>query len=131
VTHLDTPGQRLRAVMKYYRHTQQTLGQLLGVSKGYLSVMMNDKEPITTKVVLSLIKSFTGLNTHWLLTGEGEMLLDVHADILGVVAEPEAGYERSGMTAEGRLEWMERMIRELDARVKELEGKGCGKDVDF
>lgn len=123
MTELDTPGKRLRAVMKYYRHTQQTLGQLLGVSKGYLSVMMNDKEPITTKVVLSLIKSFTGLNTHWLLTGEGEMLVDVHASGSGLVEEPEVGYEKAPMSAEGRLEWMERMIRELDARVKELEGR--------
>lgn len=109
--------------MKYYRHTQQTLGQLLGVSKGYLSVMMNDKEPITTKVVLSLIKSFTGLNTHWLLTGEGEMLVDVHAVGPTLVEEPEVAYEKAALSAEGRLEWMERMIRELDARVKELEGR--------
>lgn len=119
--------------MKYFRLTQQSLGQRLGVTKGYLSVMMNDKEPISTKVLDGLIKSFAGLNSHWLLTGDGQMFLEKkevaqvpEAGVLTGVMEPEAVYER--VRGEGRLEYLERVVGELLERVRVLEEEARGEE---
>lgn len=136
---MDTPGKRLRAVMKHFRLTQQALGERIGVTKGYLSVMMNDKEPISTKVLDGLIKSFAGLNSHWLLTGEGEMFFE-KKDV--VLAPPEAGlltgvmepedvrYERlprNGIFEEAlhRIEVLEDRVAELEEELRRVkEGRG-------
>lgn len=125
---MDTPGQRLKSVMKHYRLTQQAIGQRIGFTKGYISVLISGKEPITTNVIEGLIKSFAELNIHWLLTGKGEMILSdngeesaaYEAGILTGVMEPEPpAYVRG----EGRLEWLERKVRELEDRVRRLEGE--------
>ncbi len=65
--------------MHHFKIKQVALSQVLGIGKGYVSQMVNDHSPITTKVVNNLIKSFPKLNSNWLLTGYGEMLL--HEDI--------------------------------------------------
>jgi transcriptional regulator with XRE-family HTH domain len=74
---MNTPGERLKVVMKHYRHTQTSLGQLVGVTKGYMSMMMSGKEPISAKVLDGLIKCLPELNIHWLLTGEGSMTMKI------------------------------------------------------
>lgn len=123
---METQGQRLKAVMKHFRHTQESIGQSLGVSKGFVSRMINNKAPLSIKIIDGLAKSFQTVNINWLLTGEGEMFLWKNMPVpdgtlAPVVLEPEVGYGKG----EGRLEYLERMVRELEERVRALEaGKG-------
>lgn len=112
---MDTPGQRLKQVMKHYRQTQQSLGQSVGVTKGYVSVMMSGQEPISTKVLYGLIESFPQLNIHWLLTGHGEMLLGSESQPINKkseeLSEPELDYKADP----------ERLLRAIISRIEALE----------
>lgn len=118
--------------MKHFRLTQSALGQQLGVTKGYVSLMMNNKAPISASVIEGLIKSFAGLNIHWLLTNEGEMFLEkkeVEAGVLvGVMEPPPPVYERARRMAledvAGIIESLQAEVAELRARVERLEA-GC------
>ncbi len=89
-------------------------------------MLVNEKEPLTINLVHGFLKSFPSLNASWLLTGEGDMFLEkkeaLPAGTLDpVVMEPDVVYGKG----EGRLEWLERKVRELDERLRALEeGKG-------
>ena len=112
--------------MKHYNLKQVALSQRLGVSKGYISMLVNEKEPLTINLVNAILKSFPALNLRWLLTGEGEMFLEgngpAEAGVLTGVMESVAAYEKG----EGRLEYLERMVLELEARVRALEDEKGG-----
>ncbi len=64
------------------------------------------------------------MDVRWLMTGVGEMFLEKREPEPGLltgVMEPEVVYGKG----EGRLEWLERKVRELDERLRALEeGKG-------
>ena len=110
--------------MKHYRLTQDALGQRIGKTKGYVSMMINDKEPITTSVIEGLVKSFPRLNINWLLVGVGEMFLVENGD---VVSEPEVRYEAKPADPLGSLrellEWHDARIKRLEEEVRLLRGE--------
>ena len=105
--------------MKHFTLKQVALSQLLGVGKAYVSQMVNDQSPITTKVVNKLIESFPKVNSNWLLTGNGVMLLD--SDMVKnyqiekieprTLEDLEAEYKADPLAG----------LRDLVARVEELE----------
>lgn len=139
---MDTPGKRLKAVTKYYGLTQYALAQRIGVSKGYISQIVNSGSPITTNIIEGLIKSFARLNIHWLLTGEGEMLFDGEKEktppdtgLLTGVMEPPAGYERMRslrvdelpeiiLSLQAEVEELRERVKRLEEKLEEGEGKG-------
>ena len=96
------------------------MGQLIGVTKGYLSVMMRDQVPISKKIIDGITISFPGINLNWLLTGEGDMLkgregAPEDTPAAPLVEEPEAGYDSKWR--EGILEGVLRRVAELEAEM--------------
>ena len=53
---------------------QAELVQILGLSKGYVSQIMNGKREPSETIVRKFADLFPAINATWLLTGEGEML---------------------------------------------------------
>lgn len=106
--------------MKHYRLTQEAFGQRIGKSKGYISLLISDKEPITAGVLEGLIAGFAQLNISWLMTGEGEMLMPKS----NVVEEPAVRYEAIKDDPLGALRALldehERRIAKLEAEIREV-----------
>ncbi len=78
---MSSTGERIKALIKYYRKTQEEFAESIGNSKGYISLIVNDHEPITMGVLENILKSYPMVNLNWLLLGEGSMLRQSKADL--------------------------------------------------
>jgi plasmid maintenance system antidote protein VapI len=123
-----TQGQRLKQLLSHFKMKQIALSQRLGIGKAYISQMINDQSPITSKVISGLIKSFPRLNSNWLLTGNGQMFLE---DEIGTTDQIEQGRPRTLEDLEAEngddpfrgLRDMLHRIDNLERRMEELEQK--------
>ena len=76
----NSPSERLR---QFYEklvtdrtiYNQSDLARLLRVQKSYISTLLSGKKTLTKRFAESLAEAFPELNQWWLLTGEGDMLL--------------------------------------------------------
>ena len=72
-------SQRFTLVVKYLLENrllknQAELTQILSLSKGYVSQLVNGQREPSSEVVSKLANSFPTINENWLLTGTGAML---------------------------------------------------------
>lgn len=117
-------GSRLKQYIRLKKLKQNAVAQIVDVTPGFISQVVNGEEAITSKVIAGLVKNFADLNIDWLLRGAGEMLLEkkevIHMPESGVltgVMEPEAVYARvRGL----RVEELPEILRSLQAEVEEL-----------
>lgn len=70
----NTLGKRLKEIRQSKNLTLLDLSKLLKVSAGYLSEVENNKKSFSQKTLISLTEK-TGINIHWLLTGEGNIFI--------------------------------------------------------
>lgn len=86
-------SQRFTLVIKYLLENrllknQAELTQILSLSKGYVSQLVNGQREPSSEVVSKLANSFPIINENWLLTGMGAMLKeDSETQPQNVVAE--------------------------------------------
>lgn len=96
-----------------------------------MSMVLNGLKPISQKVINGLASGYPMVNTHWLLTGEGEMFLGSEVIRSGgnepEVKEEGARYEPIGI---GILESLVRRVARLEDEVEGLreEVRGLKKD---
>lgn len=72
---MDKIGEKLRAFFKEKGFTQDYIAEQLGVSQAYVGALFSDKKQFGKKQAYKWSELF-GLSPNWLLTGEGEMLLE-------------------------------------------------------
>lgn len=135
---MDTLKGRLLIFLKYTGIGQTAFENNVGIARGYIS---NNKGNMTSKVIDRIRSAYPELNTDWLLTGRGEMLnptqssLGVaektsfydpfdHKSALGIkIIEPgdtQAGQEVIISELKKRIELLEKLIAEKDARISNL-----------
>jgi len=68
--------KRIHEMMDRLAVSQSGLAKLIHMSQGYISHIVSGKKPITKKFVRSMSEHL-GVNTEWLLTGNGEMFTQV------------------------------------------------------
>lgn len=115
-------ADRLRYFFNRLSIKNVALASKLGIKPAFISQLLHKHATVTTDVAIRISKVYPMLNVTWLLDGDGEMLLEkeiLEPGLLTGVLEPDAVYGKG----EGRLEYLERMVRELDERVRRLEGK--------
>lgn len=96
---------------------QEAIGALLGYkSKSSFSQIINGHVPLPKKFIESLYRLNEGINKAWLLTGEGEMIVDKN-DLQEQcnVAEPTAKY---GGPPETLMESQARLIRMQEELIR-------------
>lgn len=84
LTKENTLGFRLKEAIKSLKMNQKEFADKTGILQSTLSGIITGKSP--TSDTLKLI-SIAGINTHWLITGEGEPLLKQAAARSAGVAE--------------------------------------------
>ncbi len=67
-------GQRLRNVYKSVQVTQEEFAIKLGVSRSILAKYFSDKSKPSVDIISKLLINYPIINSHWLITGEGDML---------------------------------------------------------
>jgi SOS-response transcriptional repressor LexA len=90
-------NERLKILRSKVHKNQQEFADLLGIKRAGYNLIENNKREMTMRVLHALVKS-TSCNTHWLLTGEGEMFItdreyasDKSCQILHVESDIAAG----------------------------------------
>ena len=74
-------SQRLKIFMAVKELHQKDLAEIFGITpQAVSSIITGEVESVKGKYVQLLSKKFSDLNKEWLLTGEGEMLLDKKTD---------------------------------------------------
>lgn len=68
-------GQRLKQFIKYKGLKQSEFSERMGFSTTILSRYVNDKHIPGPETLIDISLKFEEINLHWLLTGQGEMLL--------------------------------------------------------
>lgn len=136
---MDTLKGRLLIFLKYTGIGQTAFENNVGIARGYIS---NNKGNMTSKVIDRIRNAYPELNTDWLLTGQGQMLnphpgqpgiaekvafydpfsrKDAFSDIKFVDAgDTHTGYEVVISELKKRIELLEKLITEKDARIANL-----------
>ena len=73
MTQQNDIGSRLKLFLASVRVSQSAVSETLGVTRGFISQVINGNSKFSIDFLENLVKCFPTLNTNWLLTGEGEM----------------------------------------------------------
>lgn len=69
---MDTLGERLNYARKHNGHTQNSLAESIGVSRGVIFNLEKNKT-VPQAIVINAICQTLNVNSDWLLNGVGEM----------------------------------------------------------
>ena len=67
--------ERLDFIMEHYRLTQKEFADICGITQQAIAVMRKNKTIPSGSVLIQISHKLSDINTRWLLTGTGEMLL--------------------------------------------------------
>ena len=67
--------ERLQKVLIHYRWNNQELSEVLGISKGAISHLLNGRNKPSVDVLASLKKARKEISLDWLITGDGNMII--------------------------------------------------------
>lgn len=124
-------SQRFTQVVKYLIDSraiknQAELTQILSLSKGYVSQLVNGQREPSGEVVSKLANSFPIINENWLLTGNGNMLLDSESQPQNpTVEQPEdrGMIEKMLLLVESQrkdIETLIELVKKKDEKIAEL-----------
>ncbi len=82
ISHTQNMNERLRTFINYLVDQRRVFnirdfGDHIGKNKSQMSNLLNGKTIISTRAADKIKKAFPELNLEWLMTGEGEMILNV------------------------------------------------------
>lgn len=92
----------------------------LGIGEGTIRKAIKGKTSLGSNVLELITGKFPDLSTHWLLTGEGEMLRSSRSDS-GSVEENVAWYRNKIDQKDNKIEELDQMLKEQRAMIRELE----------
>jgi len=108
---------RLKKLIKALNLNQIEFAKSLGMSQPNISRMVNGDSRVSAEVLSRIATSYTVVNLHWLLTGDGEVFLvqeeKSSLEITGSV-------ESSGNKGKGRLENLEERMGQLEKTLGQL-----------
>lgn len=123
-------SEQLKEYFKLNGISQKEIAVQLGVTQGYVALMLNGRQPFGRAAAKKWQEAF-GLNASWLMTGDGPMLVEERDGLSGSVDR--AGHHvsgegnmvasgQSGMVVSGGVGEMDSLRRqnELLARQNEL-----------
>ena len=119
MTNLEDQGIRFERLLEALNSNQSELARKIGVSPSLINQIVKGQKALSHKVLTQLTNSYREINANWLLTGEGEMFMEKkepESRVQTGVLEPDAEYVKG----DGRLEWLERRVGELEVAVADL-----------
>ena len=72
----STLGERVKAFRKAQKLSGEELGGVIGIGRGQVSSIENDKSMPTLEGCIKLSAAFPDLDINWLLSGKGEMYIN-------------------------------------------------------
>ena len=132
----QTVKQRLIEFLAFKGLSQKRFAEVVGVSSGYVNSIRQSIQP---KTLHRIAMCFPDLNTGWLLTGNGDMLVEKRSSISntsGIVIDGQNRIENSSIHQDNRhyysdspdvlraqIDLLEERIKEKDAQIKEKDAQ--------
>lgn len=110
-------GIRLQKLIKMLNLNQLSFAKTLRMTQPNISRMIKGEKKISAEALSRIAIEHESVNLHWLLTGKGEMFINVAPEIKALENEPT---DQSGIKGKGRWEDMEDRIERLEEVVKQL-----------
>lgn len=80
---------RINKLLKYKKMSASQFADLIGVQRSSISHVLSGRNKPSLDFVTKIIVAFPELNTDWLLTGMGNMLLEDSNDLLKTDTKPD------------------------------------------
>lgn len=112
-------------------NTRRDLADIIGYKESYLSQMLNGKVPLSEKF-LSMLTAIDGrVNTEWIKTGKGDILIDpinvsgvlINGDNTNSPIDNRHYYSDSPDVLRAQIDVLEERIKEKDAQIKEKDAQ--------
>jgi transcriptional regulator with XRE-family HTH domain len=87
-------GQRIKMARKALKHSQKSFSKTLGISQGFLSYIENSQK-IPGSEVIVLLKKHYDINPDWVLTGEGDFLVNGSDRVGGSMENSGGGWQQN------------------------------------
>lgn len=71
---MTTQGERLKKIRKELGLSQQKMGETLGISKQFFSILEKDKTLLNNEKLVALLRAYK-INANYVLDGIGEMFI--------------------------------------------------------
>jgi transcriptional regulator with XRE-family HTH domain len=123
--HQVEQGKRLKEMRKFLRVNQQELAQALEVTQPFLSSIENGKSALSRNLLTNISNGYPQINTNWLLTGAGEMLLPAFDENKSALSISEANEQQIDYANP------QEEMAHLRRRVKNIEQFVAKKFPDF
>jgi len=108
-------GIRLKTLLKALSLNQTAFAISLGMTQPNIHRMVSGKNKISMEVLNGISKTYTHVNLHWLLTGDGTMFLDQGANP-NRQANEDADYNK----ANEKMKEVEQLSEQLEDVLKKL-----------
>lgn len=76
----EHPGDRIKKIRTDYGHSQAKMAQIIGTFQANFSLIERGVQDMTYEQMIAL-HNYSGVNIHWLVTGEGSPLLAKEGNI--------------------------------------------------
>lgn len=121
---------RINKLIEIEDITVSKLETIIGASKNVLHKPLKNKTDIQTKWIIKISENYPRYNLNWLLTGQGEMLINRIKENQ-IVSEPEAVYKIHNK-GDRLLRMIESQQRTIESQQRTIENltKGGGKGAD-
>lgn len=73
-------NSRLLEVITYYKMSPTTFGEKMDIAKSTMSRLINDLSNPSYPFLVSVKKQYPEINLNWLITGDGNMLIEEEND---------------------------------------------------
>ncbi len=100
---------RLKRIIEYLQLTQGEFAESMGYGPGYINHMANGMKPLSGGFIYDFTRVYgSTFNVHWLMTGQGSMLIDDNTVVPAVKSNAvELTMAERIMSLERRVSWLE------------------------
>ena len=115
-----TDKERIKKIVECMKLTPNAFAKKIGYAKGKtIYDFMNGTRPLNFKVAAKIAETFPEISKSWILTGEGEMLMEKSQSMTPEIIENESGISEISFSKEEYLKIL-KQNKDLKNQVTEL-----------
>lgn len=125
--------ERIYLLLEAKGHTAYKVSKDIGISNGYLSKTKKNEGNVSSNILEKIVNYYPDVNTRWLLTGKGEMLLSDTKTLTTssetTLASLELDLKRKDFEMKGIHLKLEEALNDIEL-LKEFAAKNVQKQID-
>lgn len=112
-------SERLQKLIEYLNTSQSGLARSLKTSHTKIGFVLKGRNNISKALAMDIVRVYNYVSYKWLMTGEGEMIIDPSEQ--NIVSEPLPEYNSQIASLNDRIKQLEKDIEQKDKYINTLE----------